>query len=105
MTIGPDGHFAYVTESTGIYVYSIDVTTGVLSAVTADTPAALTAPLAVQIDPSGQFAYTIAATGANATGVYGFSINANTGALALIPGSPFAASVSPGNPTVITITN
>jgi 6-phosphogluconolactonase (cycloisomerase 2 family) len=104
MSIDPGGHFAYVAEAAGINVYSIDVTTGALSA-TADSPAALNTPSALQIDPSGQFAYAVAISGANQTGVYAFSVDSTTGALTPVPGSPFAASSSPGNPVVVSITN
>jgi 6-phosphogluconolactonase (cycloisomerase 2 family) len=106
MVIEPTGNIAYVTvginaADQGIYAYAIDPATGSLASV--GNPVALqlgyNAPL--QIDPSGQFAYVTGSSGASAAAIYGYAINANTGALTLVAGSPFAVGFS--TPAVMAI--
>lgn len=63
---------------------------GVLTATS--TASAGTNPYAIAMHPSGNFLY-VANMGSN--NVSGFSINASTGALAALAGSPFSASTSP----------
>ena len=99
MLISPDGRFAYVTASGGVYAYSID-DTGVLNSL--GSPVALQIPgqslaapgitTATQIDPSGQFLYVSASVGSSQQGIYAYTRDANTGALTLVPGSPFAVT-------------
>jgi len=108
MTIDPKGQFAYFTKSDGVYIYSIDSTTGALATLSASASVALNSPSALQIDPSGQFAYSVAYTGGGGgleTGVYAFTVSANTGALSAVSGNPFAPSASAGSPVSITVTN
>ena len=106
MAIAPDGHFAYITNTTGVYAYAIGPT-GSLTAVSASPAAALSHPTSFTIDPSGQFAYGVAYIGASGVdfGVYAFTINPTTGALGPVTGSPFAPSSPPGYTTAITVTN
>ena len=58
------------------------------------------------VDPNGAFLYV---TGGSANAVYGLSIDPNTGALALLPGSPVAATPDPDfittNGGVLYVTN
>jgi DNA-binding beta-propeller fold protein YncE len=49
-------------------------------------------PGGIAVDPSGAFLYV---TGGYAKAVYGLSIDPNTGALALLPGSPVATTPYP----------
>jgi hypothetical protein len=61
----------------------------------------------LQIDPSGQFAYVSASVGVGQHGIYAYAMDANTGGLTLVPGSPFAVS-TPGTtnfPLIVAITN
>ena len=106
MAIVPDGQFAYITNTTGVYAYSIGPT-GSLTAFSANPVAALSHPTSFTIDPSGQFAYGVAYIGASGVdfGVYAFTINPTSGALAPVNGSPFAPSSPPGYTSAITVTN
>ena len=96
MLISPDGQFAYVTTSDGLYTYSIDPT-GAFHSVGAPVSAgqAVAAPgitTATQIDPSGQFLYVSASAGSGQQGIYAYTRDSGTGALTLVPGSPFAVT-------------
>jgi len=100
MLISPDGQFAYVTASGGLYIYSIDGS-GVLNSVGSPVPLqiaagqTLAAPgvtTATQIDHSGRFLYASASAGSGQQGIYAFIRDASTGALTLVPGSPFAVT-------------
>jgi 6-phosphogluconolactonase len=114
MTIAPGGQFAYVTQGTDnvytINIYAINATTGALTATGASPVPAVNVGAPVQIDPSGQFAYILGPVGptdedSSQTGIYAYSINADTGALTPVPGSPYAASAVPGSPTAVTVIN
>jgi len=91
VTVDPTGKFAYVANqgSNNISAYTINRTTGGLSVQT--TFAAGTQPVSVTVDPTGQFAYVANFGG----GVSAYTINAATGALTPVPGSPFAAGAGP----------
>jgi 6-phosphogluconolactonase (cycloisomerase 2 family) len=105
IAIEPRGQFLYLVASGGVYTYAINNSTGALTVATGSSLVALSQASALQIDPSGQFAYTTAIVGAGQTGVYGYTIDSATGALTPMPGSPFAPSAFPGNPTQLTVTN
>jgi len=83
--------------ATGIDVYTIDSTTGAITAV-AGSPFPIDAPpFSIVIDANGKFAYT---ANVNAMSVSGYAINPTTGAVgAPVAGSPFAVG---GNPESIT---
>jgi Lactonase, 7-bladed beta-propeller len=105
MTIEPRGNFAYVTETNGIYIFSIDAASGALSPAAAGiSPVMLQYPTPLQIDPSGEFAYTAATVAPGQVGVYAYTINAATGALTLVTGSPLAVNAYPGGYPVVGIT-
>jgi 6-phosphogluconolactonase len=75
--------------------FSINQTTGVLTALAGSPyPAGTNAGGIPAFSPSGNFLYVV---DQNTTGggVFGYSINATTGALTAIPGSPFAAGSDP----------
>jgi 6-phosphogluconolactonase (cycloisomerase 2 family) len=100
MLISPDGRFAYVTASGGLYSYSIDDTGRLnssgspvaLQIAGGQTLAAPGVTTATQIDPSGQFLYVSASAGSSQQGIYAYMRDASTGALTLVPGSPFAVT-------------
>ena len=108
ITINPEGTLAYVTEQhlndTGdVLAYFINTTTGALTPVSGNPVATgLHNPHSVAVNPAGTFAY-VANLG------YGFPkgtisvyrINATTGALTEIPGSPFATGTRPTFITVV----
>lgn len=88
--------FVYVTDpASNIRSFSIGAD-GMLGAgaVTTGTP---TTPLGITLDPQGRFAY-VADPGANAVRIY--AVNATTGALSEIAGSP---EVTGGNPQYVAI--
>jgi 6-phosphogluconolactonase len=109
LTINSSGTYLYVPMGTGsspggVQVYSISAA-GALAAVGPLNQVGIK-PLFVDIDPSGQFAYTTSA-GTGGTGVYGFSISATTGELTALAGSPYATgpagSGTAAEPQFITI--
>jgi 6-phosphogluconolactonase len=88
-----------------VATYGIDASTGALIPAAGSPLVSLSNAAGLQIDPSGKFAYTVADAGAGQTAVYGYSIDASTGALTSIVGSPFATSGFPGNPTGVSVSN
>jgi 6-phosphogluconolactonase len=94
MAIAPNGHFLY-QSTLGImnYVqsYSVDASTGALSALTG-TPFAATGADSIAIDPTSSFLYVSDDTD---IALLAYSINSTTGALTLLPGSPYATGGDP----------
>lgn len=88
----PSGKFLYAAafSTNEIAAYSIDTTTGVLTAVPGSvfslTNSVFAEPYSLTVDPTGKFLYALG--GANGM-VYGFTIDASSGALTAIKGSPF----------------
>jgi 6-phosphogluconolactonase (cycloisomerase 2 family) len=88
----PSGKFLYAAafSTNKIAAYSINTTTGVLTAVPgsvfslSNSNAPL--PYSLTVDPTGKFLYALGSADGK---VYGFTIDANTGALTAINGSPF----------------
>ncbi len=94
----PDGKFLYVRSDTteSIAAFAINATTGALSPIPG-SPFASANPFNTKswqftttMHPSGRFMYRYGRVG-NFIGVLGYTIDPQTGALALIPGSPFPA--------------
>jgi len=91
VTIDPSGQFAYfggyastALNSPGLYGFTINPTSGALTAV-AGSPWMIGNPATtVTIDPTGQFVYV-----PSGSSIYAFTINPTTGALTAIAGSPF----------------
>ena len=95
LAIDPTGPYAYIASSAGaeVYGYSIDSTTGALTAL-ANSPFSTGAgslPQFITLDPSGRFGYTANEGTANITG---FTISPTTGELTAMP-SPFPAGIKP----------
>jgi 6-phosphogluconolactonase len=100
--IDPSGKFAYVINSysNNISAYAIDITTGTLTSV-AGSPFAsgpglspfnsAPGPGYSVIAASGKFLYVVAADG-----IYAFTVNAATGALTVVAGSPFSVIPAAG---------
>ena len=86
----PNSKFLFVAElNTGLRVLSIG-TGGALNEITGSPYATGSGPTAVTLDPTGAYVYvTNKQAGANT--VYGFTLNATSGQLAAISGSPFSA--------------
>jgi 6-phosphogluconolactonase len=106
LTLSPSGKFLYYASSSlgggvsqGIGALTVDSGSGALSVVTGSPFPADQAPFIVRVHPSGQFLYTENLDASGAGGIVlqslsGFSVDASTGALAPVPGSPFAPTVS-----------
>lgn len=92
----PAGQFLFVNDLTGgrIFVYQVDETKGSLTAVT-NSPFALPSgeqPSILAIGGSGASLFLYAnlyTPSAGGGGITAFSINSSTGALTVVPGSPF----------------
>jgi 6-phosphogluconolactonase (cycloisomerase 2 family) len=91
--------YAYVANrySNNISAYAINASTGALTQVQGSPFATGYGAYAVAIDPTGRFAYVANdGTGSGSQGnVSGFAINARSGALTSLQGSPFAAGSNP----------
>lgn len=93
VTIDPQGKFLFVTETSGVAVYPINKSTGVLGALVAGLPfAAGSNPYIAVADPTDSFVYVGNDQSAN---VSEFTFNALTGFLAPVTGSPMAAGLYP----------
>lgn len=87
------GNFLYTANSQSISFYGISSIDGSLSTVAGSpvTPSPTFNPQLLALDATARFLYI---TGTGTEGVLGYTINSATGALTLIPGSPFAAGSS-----------
>src|SRR5207253_1554158 len=100
VAVDPTGKFAYVGNynSKNVAGYTINATTGFLTAIPGSPFPAGSTSASVAVDATGKFAYVANYTSlSNSTsdGVSGYTINATTGALTAIPGSPFPAGIQP----------
>ena len=106
ITIDPTGSFLYVSNSGDgtVSAFTINATTGELTGIpgspfVAAGTASPNTPTAVQVDPSGQFAY-VANGDAGTLSV--FQINILTGALTVV-GAPVSSIIIDGGPSAIAI--
>ena len=81
--------------SQGIQAWQIDATSGKLTGVTGSPFASSKAFQGLAIDPSGSFLYSVVGETSSGRPIYGFAIDANTGALTAMQGSPFAIPTTP----------
>jgi 6-phosphogluconolactonase len=98
VVVGPTGKFAYVGNAGGatISAYQINTSSGALTQVKGSPFLGASTPYGVTVDPTGGFLYV--ANNSYNTGygsVSGYQINATSGALTLVAGSPLAAGKSP----------
>jgi len=105
ITVDPSGKYAYVANnaSANVSAYSIDRGTGGLTALTASPFAAGTNPTSVTADASGTFLFVANAQGFGGSGgntISAYTINANSGALTPVAGSPFATDIHPASVAV-----
>jgi 6-phosphogluconolactonase (cycloisomerase 2 family) len=102
VAVDPSGSYLFVANANGggtpgantVSVFSIDASTGKLTAVPGSPYATSTLSVAISIDPSGKFVY-IANGDPPANNISAFAIDVNTGALTAVPGSPFATGPNP----------
>ena len=102
ISVDPLGKFAYVANSSGgaspggVSAYTIDATTGALTAVPTSPFAAGPNPNSVVVDPSGRFAFIANRNSGKPSGsVSAFTVNAASGALAPIGTTAIAAGTEP----------
>jgi 6-phosphogluconolactonase len=113
LAVSSSGQYLYASAFTStsalnlvVYAFAIDSTTGALTSVagspfaagTSCSPEEYNVDLLSTIATNGDFAYI---TNVCDKSVSGFAINTSTGALALVPGSPFPTG--PGGPSGIAI--
>jgi 6-phosphogluconolactonase len=94
VAVDPEGKFAYVVNlgSYNVSAYTINATTGALTPVAGSPFAAGTLPNAVTVNPTDKFAYVVNGGSGSLNGsVSAYTINATTGALSPVGGSPFGA--------------
>jgi len=90
--IAPSGKFAYVANnaSNDVSAFTVNANTGVLGAIPGSPFAAGSNPAAAVIDPSGTYLYVANANGGGVAGsVSAYTIDASTGTLKSVAGSPF----------------
>jgi 6-phosphogluconolactonase (cycloisomerase 2 family) len=94
VVVHPSGKFLYVSfpQSEEIAAWSINTSTGAITAVPGSPfPSGVTsgdAPNSLLVTPSGEFLYALS----GGTTVFGYGVDANSGALSAINGSPFTLS-------------
>jgi 6-phosphogluconolactonase (cycloisomerase 2 family) len=103
VVVDPSGRFAYVANefSDNVSGYTINATTGALPPLAGSPFPAGTFPQAITVDPAGRFVYVANGGDFESLGsVSGYTINAATGALTPVAGSPFPAGAAPSAVTV-----
>ena len=90
------GKFAYVANNADgtISAYTINASTGQLTAVAGSPYADGTAPAAVSLAPNGKFAFSASNDGKQ---IYAYAINQTTGQLTAVAGSPFNTGFATGS--------
>lgn len=96
VAVEPSGRFAYVADNSNqtateskIWAYGIDQTSGALVPVAGSPFATGKGAMSATIDPSGHFVYVLNPDYPGEAQISGYSIEASTGALTPVPGSPF----------------
>jgi 6-phosphogluconolactonase (cycloisomerase 2 family) len=87
MLVDSSGKFLYVQQGSASVVYSINQTTGALSASPSSLSALTFKSYSATADPLGPYIYSL-----QADGIHAFLIDTQTGALSEIPGSPFTGA-------------
>ena len=95
VTVDPTNRFVYQVggNTDGVFGYSINPTTGALTKI-AGSPfiSELSAPFGVAVDPTGRFLLVVDSVSCptcTPQGITVFAISPSSGALTLVPGSPF----------------
>jgi len=95
ITVDPSGKFVYAVNfnfgngAGSVSAYGIDGGTGALTPVSGQPFAAGDGSTSLAIDPTGRFAYVNNEDDSPGGDVYGYTIDAATGALTAMPGIPF----------------
>jgi 6-phosphogluconolactonase (cycloisomerase 2 family) len=99
VTCRTTGRVAYVANhlTDGVAVYTINPTTGALTAVAGSPFAAGSGPISIAVTPNAEFAYV---ANSDDNTVWAYSINATTSALTPLTGNPFPVGMNPQSLTV-----
>jgi 6-phosphogluconolactonase (cycloisomerase 2 family) len=89
MAVEPSGRFLLMALGSSVHTYRIDPATGGLEFVDFVVGGS---PYSLTIEPAGQYVYVANVQAGN---VSGFRLNADTGTLAAVAGSPFGAGANP----------
>jgi 6-phosphogluconolactonase len=97
VAVDPNGKYVYAPVYRGVDVFAIDTATGALTPVPgspfpADYPYQTTALASVAVHPTGKFVYLTVGAYQAPGSVLGYTVDAATGALTPVPGSPFPTS-------------
>jgi 6-phosphogluconolactonase len=103
VAVDPAGKFAYVANysSNNVYAYSINATSGALKKVKGSPFKAGHYPYGVAVDPSGKFVYVTnsdvnpSQSSGGSGNISAYTVDATSGALKKVKGSPFAAGSNP----------
>lgn len=96
VAVSPNGKFLYVTNQGGNSVSAYTVAAdGSLTPVAGSPFPTGGYPLNVAVTPNSAFVYVVNNNSSSPGSVSGYAINASTGALTPVPGSPFAAGNGP----------
>lgn len=104
MVLAPSGRFAYVADNDtppipigSVWAYRVDEQTGALTPVAGSPVRTAARATAAAVDSSGYYLYVtnIGPDPEGAGSVSAYRIDADTGALTPVPGSPFAAAPAP----------
>jgi 6-phosphogluconolactonase (cycloisomerase 2 family) len=101
LAVSQDDKYLYAGTSTGIFAYSLDASTGALTAVAGSPFAGSAGSVAAVVAPATGFLYetTVGTSGGAPAGIYGYSIDPNSGGLTALSGSPFGSSCGGSNLT------
>jgi 6-phosphogluconolactonase (cycloisomerase 2 family) len=94
ITFHPNGKFVYVTDNNGVSVFAVDVASGALAAAGSTVGISgnvVIDPGYIAIDPAGRFAIAPTFENGSPSKVSSFTIDATTGALSEVSGSPLPA--------------
>ena len=103
VTVDPSGRFAYTLGTNSISAYTINASTGELTAITGSPYPSPTGsgPKSITVDPSGKFVYVVNDDFEDINGsISAYTIDGNSGALTAVMGSPFATGQGPASMTI-----
>lgn len=108
VAVDPSGRFVYAVaiDAVGVYGFTINSTTGVLTAMSGSpfgTSSNADAPDSVAVDPTGRFLMVGLDCCGSSAGVSVFSVAATTGKLTVVSGSPFPPPIVDSAPNWVAV--
>jgi 6-phosphogluconolactonase (cycloisomerase 2 family) len=100
IAVDPSGQYVYVGNIRGgVEAYLIDQASGALAEIAGSPSADVHTPSAIAVDPTSRYVYVANTYGGttNQGSVSAYTIDAATGALTEISGSPYAVNYNPGS--------